>query len=96
MTLLALSNQENSAHLTLIDGVDSPSAFLAALGAWWDKNVTAHWWKKNPRGNTVDVATFALKKIKIRPVSRKLLHAISKVSLIYSNDLIIHLFKTIS
>ena len=37
MIVLALLNQEKSAHLTLIDGVASLSACLAALGAWWKK-----------------------------------------------------------
>lgn len=38
MTVLAFSNQENGAHLTLIDGVASPSACLATLGGQWNEN----------------------------------------------------------
>lgn len=57
MTVLVLSNQENSTHLTVTDGFASPSACLAALGTWWNKKVTAYWLKKNLTGNTVNVAT---------------------------------------
>lgn len=38
MTVLAFSNQEDGAHLTLIDGVASPSACLATLGVRGNEN----------------------------------------------------------
>lgn len=50
MTVLALTNQENSAHLTLIDGTASLSAYLAVLGAWWNKISDCSLMKEEPEG----------------------------------------------
>lgn len=50
MTVLAFPNQENSAHLTLTDGVASPSACLATLGARWNEKSDCPLVKGEPKG----------------------------------------------
>lgn len=50
MTVLALTNQGNSAFLTVIDGIASLSACLAASGAWWNKISGCSLMKEEPEG----------------------------------------------
>lgn len=65
MTVLAFSNQENSAHLTLTDGVASPSACLATLGARWNEKSDCPLVKGEPKGEYSECGNRKKKKTKL-------------------------------